>query len=270
MGKKKRSQKKSGKGGGFFSFFGAAFKVCFRLLPVVALGAAFGGLFIGVRDALYADPNLSIQAISVSPSDALLPEQRQLIENKWMGKSIMSADLASISKSLEKDPGIQSALVTKQLPAKLSIEIVRRQPIACIQLAPQGPCGLISSDGVILSVIPAKSASGPMIEAFETGIREPKMGARLEVRGFNDAAAFIKKLEEVEFIKYEPVSRIGIDRLGSVNMTLGDGPQIRLGRRPLETLKSLEKIVPLLKREERSKIEYVDLQFDNVIVKRKR
>ena len=74
----------------------------------------------------------------------------------------------------------------------------------------------------------------------------------------------------MELSHFEVLTRIGIDHLGNVSIILGNGPQIRLGRRPMDSLKSLEKTIPLLKSEERSKIEYVDLQYDNVIVKRKK
>ncbi len=270
MAKKKRNQKKAGKGNGFLGFIGGAALALLRILPVVILGAGFGWLCLGVRNALYADPNLAIQKIEVTPADSLLPEQRQMLENRWVGKNIMTVDLKKISENLKKDPAIQTARVTKYLPSKLGIEVERRQPIACIQLAPQGNCGLISQDGMILSVIPPKTAPGLVIEAFEAGARDPKMGGRLEVRGFREAVEFVTLLREQEFAKYEPLSRVSIDHIGNVGIHFADGPQIRLGRRPVDSLRSLEKVIPLLKREDRTKIEYVDLQFDNVIVKRKR
>ncbi len=267
MAKKKRSQKRgSGKGINLRPFFG----FCLRSIPFLLIFCAFGGIFIGVRDALYADPSLSIQKVEVSPADSLSIEQRTKLDSMLLGQNIMTVDLRKAARTLEKDPGVQNAKVVKHMPSKIGVEIVRRKAVACIQFAPQGNCGLVSDDGVILDVISFKNATGLILEAFETTKREPQIGMRPEVRGFYQSMKFMKAYEELELARFEPLTRIAVDHLGNVSIILGNGPQIRLGRRPVECIKSLDKVIPLLKSEERSKIEYVDLQYDNVIVKRKK
>ena len=269
MGKKKRSQAKKGgsrKGWGLNGFFRFSLKV----IPAALLIVAFGGVFIGVRDALYADPNLSVQKVEVLPADSLSAGQRQQLDTLLLGKNIITVNPRKISKWIEIDPGIQNARVVKYLPAKISVEVVRRKAVVCIQFSSQGNCGLVSEDGMILDVVPAKNVTSLLMEAFESGKREPQIGMRIDIHGFSQAVRFMKLYEEMEMSHFEPLTRIGVDHLGNVSMILGNGPQIRLGRRPQECLKALEKTVPLLKSEERSKIDYVDLQYDNVIVKRKR
>lgn len=269
MGKKKKSSgKKNGsrKGWGIGGFF----KLVFRALPFALIAAAFGGVFIGVRDSLYADPNLSVQKVEVVPSDSLSTEQHQQLDSMLLGKNIMTLKPEKVAAFIEKDPAVQNAKVIKYLPARVGVEVVRRKAVACIQFNSQGNCGLVSEDGVILDAVPVKTAAGVIVEALETSKREPQIGMRVDVRGFSQAVRFMKAYEDTELAHYEPLTRIAIDHLGNVSIILGSGPQIRLGRRPLESLKSLDKTVPLLKSEERSKIEYVDLQYDNVIVKRKR
>ena len=272
MGKKKRA-KRSGKGGGLKALgaiMGATLRFSFKVLPMVAVFLAVGGIFLGVRDALYADPNLNIQKITVQPADSLTVPQRSHIETRLMGKNILQADVRKISVELEKDPRIQSARLVKNLPAGVTVEVMRRKAVACIRFTPNGSCGLVSEDGVILDIVTDKNVPGLLIEAFETGVREPGIGKQVDARGFNEAVQFMNDYQDHELSHYEPLSRVSLDHLGNVAIMLGTGPQIRMGRTPSEAIKSLEKIVPLLKGEDRSKIEYIDLQFDNVIVKRKR
>jgi hypothetical protein len=91
----------------------------------------------------------------------------------------------------------------------------------------------------------------------------------LHPRGFQEALKFLEIFWAHEMSKRETVTKISLDRLGNVTVTLGSGPELRLGRRPEERMAALEKITPLLESGERSAVEYIDLQFDNVIVKRK-
>ena len=269
MAKKKR--KKNGKGGlkAAAQFLGAVSSLFLKVLPSLVIILASGAIFMNVRQALYADANLAIQKISVQPSDALTAAQRNQLESRFMGKNILQVNIRKVSSDLEKDPGIQSARVLKQLPATLDITVERRKAIACLRYAAHGNCGLISDDGVILDIIAEKNIPGVLIEALESQNREPSLGQKVELRGFGEAVNFMKAFQEQELSHYEPLSKINLDHIGNVSITLGAGPQIRLGRRPLETLKSLEKVVPLLKSDDRGKIEYIDLQFDNVIVKKK-
>lgn len=269
MGKKKRSQAKRGKGKPF-AFVGPLFRFTLRLLPFVIIILGCGGIFLGVKDALYADAGLGIQKVEVVPADSLSANQRQALDGMLLGKNIMNVDLKKVSSVMEKDPGIHRAVTVKHLPNQVSVLVERRHAVACIQFASQGNCGMVSEDGVILDVIPSKNATGLIIESFESGKREPQLGMKVSVKGFSEAISFLRAYEKMELSRFETLTRIGIDHLGNVSIILGNGPQIRLGRRPLESLKSLEKTIPLLKSEERSRLEYVDLQYDNVIVKRKK
>ena len=123
---------------------------------------------------------------------------------------------------------------------------------------------------MILDVPAQPNPSAVLVEAFESGIREPRTGKSFKNRGFLEAMKFLKSFRAHPLAGREKVTRIGLDHLGNVTVTLGDGPQIRLGPRPLERLEALEKIAPLLQEGEREQISYIDLQFDQVIVKRKK
>lgn len=269
MGKRrrKRASKRWGKPG---IFFGASRRNFFSILPIAAVILTAGALFMGVREFLYADAGLGIQEIVVNPSTALTIGQRQDLESRWLGKNMFQVDLQRIARSLEKDPQIQTARVFRHFPSTLVLEVERRIVRAQIRFSPKGKFALISEDGVILDILPKQDAMSLLIEAFHAGIRAPRPGDRVQIRGFEEGMKFLKAFSGAPLSRDETITRLAFDHLGNVTVTFGAGPSVRLGRRPLERLEALEEIRVLLEGEGRGRIEYVDLQYGHVIVKRKK
>ena len=271
MPKKKR--RKSGRGKKFLRWGGivtGAFRLVFRIFPLAAAAALAGGLFVTVRQALYADSALAVSRIVVEPSEALPAIERRALETKFLGKNILRVNLRAVSRELEKDPQIRRAAVVRRLPAELRVFLELRKPVALIQFSPKGSFGLVSEDGMILDTLLRPNASMFLIEAYAAGIKEPQSGAVVPGRGYTEAIRFMKAFWDHPLSRREAISKISLDHLGNVTAVLGNGPAVRLGRRPAERMKALEKVVLLLQGENRAGIDYVDLQFDNIIVKRKK
>ena len=266
--KRRKSGNKSGLHLGKLLLAGGHFFL--RSLPFVLAVVMGGSIFLGVRKALYADSSLAVQQIVVDPPQGLSSSEREVLESVLLGKNILKIKLEQIARGLEKNPEIQNARVTRLLPSRLKIEIEKRKPIAYIQFAPKGLFGLISDDGMILDVFPKPESSLFVVEAYAAGLKAPPLGARVKVQGFPEAIDFVKAYWGHSLARVEALSRISLDHLGNVTVILGEGPSIRLGRKPAERLGAFEQIIPLLSEEERSNIDYVDLQFDHVIVKRKK
>lgn len=268
----KRKRKKSNKKGflsGIFSVLGGTFRLSLKLFPFVLIVGSLGVLFFGVRSALYADSNLTIQKIVVEPADAVSIQTRSALESNWLGKNILKIDLDNIARNLEKSPEIRLARVTRHLPAALKIEVEKRKPVAFVRISPKGAIGSMSEDGMILDVVKQTNGSMVLVEAFGVGAQEPQVGRTIHLKGFSQALTFLRKFWEDPLARRETITKISLDRLGNTTVTLANGPDIRLGRYPEERLAVLEKAAPILEDADRSKIEYIDLQFDNVIVKRK-
>ncbi len=269
MAKKKR--RKSSKGlGGIGKFFGAGFRVLARGLPVAGVVFLSGALFVGIRGLLFADAELGIQEIVVNPSTGLSITQRQDLESKVLGKNMLQVNLQDVARWLQRDPQIQTARVMRRFPSMLVVEVRSRAAVAWIRFSPHGPLRLVSEDGMIIDSLEKPNSPGVILEVFESGLKEPKVGMQVKSRGFREAMRFLKLFPSQPLAQKETITKMTLDHLGNVTMTLGTGPQIRLGRRPAERFEVLEKIAPLLDGAERDQLDYVDLQFDNVIVKRKR
>ncbi len=246
------------------------FSLALKILPAMLVAGVFSGLFFGVRHLLYADPQLTVRDIVVSPAPAMANGRRQDLETKLLGKNILRIDLKKIAADLESNPEIQSARVERQMPSTLKVELVSRKPIAFVQFSSNGSVGSISEDGMILNVFKSSDHSLVTIEAYGMGLKEPQVGYQIRNRGFSEAVKFLQAFWEHPLSKREILTRVSLDHLGQVSITLGAGPDIRLGRRASSRIPTLEKIIYLLEGGDRETIQYIDLQFDNVIVKRKK
>lgn len=268
----KKRKKRSGKNGGW-GWLGDAARgmgwLFVKVFPMLVIVSLTGGLFLGVKKLLYADPSLAIRNVTVEPPTALAIGPRAALEKELLGRNILKINLKRISRELEKNPQIHNARVIRNLPVSIKIEIEKRQPVAFIQFAPRGPYGLVSDDGMILDVFAKPDVSFVLIEAYGMGLGEPQIGMQIKSRGFLETIKFIEAYWTHPLSRREAITKLQIDHLSNLTVTLGVGPAIKLGRYPIERLKDLEKIVHLLDNEGREKIEYVDLEFDNVIVKRR-
>ena len=270
MGKKKF---KKGKKGWFFSSLGAMFRgigwLLWKLLPVAMVAGVLVYAGFAVKKGLCEDRWLRVQEIRVVPPDVLSPQSIRTLEEKILGKNILLLDLKKIAGTIELGPGAQSVRVVREMPTTIRIEIQKRRPIANVQLRPGGPYAIVADDGIIIESRPALDPAWILFEDFSEPFKEPRIGACLQNKGFAEALRFMKVFRRHELARRETVTRISLDPNGYVTIRLGEGPDFKLGRKASEGITSLTNAVYLLKTEPRENIEYMDLQYDRVAVKRK-
>ena len=269
MAKKKR---RKSSGGGFAEigrFIKQSWGILIKSIPILLILCALGASFMGIRSALYADSNLAVQKILIEPAGSISGIQREHLESEILGKNILNVDLVKTAASLERDPSIQNVRATRAFPAAIRFEIQRRFPVAYVQFARGASTyGVVSEDGVVLDIIQGRAA-GLVMEAFGLGMTRPNVGAQIRNRGFLEAASFLKLYQNDPLSIDEPITKVMLDALGNVSILLKEGPEIRLGRRPTQRLEALQKSMPLLESDMRKKIDYIDLQYDDVVVKQK-
>ncbi len=272
MARKKRKRVKHSRFlAGIQSVTGLMGRAILRLVPVVALGALIFIGFSKVRELLYADPALGIREIKVIPENILPASLKADLEKKWVGKNIFMADVKAVSRFLAKDPIVLRAETVKVFPSTLLIHLSQRTPFARIRFVRDGEAAIISEDGVILGVEKTWDSpfEGPSFEAFETRWKKPVQGVPMPPKGFTRAVEFYRQFKQHPLSSHETLTRMSLDYLGNLTVTLGTGPDVKVGRHPVDMLKSLQKLNPFLDPAERSRIQYVDLQFEDVIVKKK-
>jgi hypothetical protein len=232
MGKKRF---KKGKKGWFFSALGAMLRgigwFLWKLLPVAVIAGALVYAGFAVKKGLCEDRWLNVQFVRVIPPDALSPQSIRMLEDKILGKNILLLDLKKIAGTIELGPGAQSVRVVREMPTTIRIEIQKRRPIANVQLRPGGPYAIVADDGFIIEIRPALDPAWILIEDFSEPFKEPRIGARLQNRGFAEALKFIKIFRGHDLARRETVTRMSLDPNGYVTIRLGEGPDFKLGRK---------------------------------------
>lgn len=270
MSKKKN---KKGKRGGFFYAVGALFRgilwLVWKLLPLAIILGLLVYAGFEVKEALCQDRWLKVQEIRVIPPDVLSAQSIRMLEDKILGKNILLLDLHKIAGTIELGPGAQSVRVIREMPSTVRIEIQKRRPIANVQLRPGGPYAIVAEDGYIIESRPASDPAWILVEDFSEPIKEPRIGARIQNKGFAEALKFLALYRKNELARRETVTRVKLDPYGNVAVRLGEGPDFQLGRKASERVPFLSKAIYLFQTEPRENIEYMDLQYDRVAVKRK-
>ena len=81
-----------------------------RFFPLVVVVGMVTGAFLGVRQVLYADPQLQVSRISVAPQEALTFSQRSSLEDQLVGTPL--SDVAARVGQFYRETGIESPGVT--------------------------------------------------------------------------------------------------------------------------------------------------------------
>jgi cell division septal protein FtsQ len=268
MGKKKK-----GKKGWFGNTIDAVIDgiswLIWRLIPLAVIAAVLVYVGFVVKKGLCEDKWLRVQSIRIIPPDALSPQSIRTLEDKILGKNILTLDLKKIAGTIELGPGAQSVRVVREMPSTLRIEIKKRKPIANVQFRSGGAYGIAAEDGYIIDVRSELDPAWILMEDYTEPYKEPKVGLKLQNKGFAEALRFLQIFKRHDLAKSETVTRVILDTNGYVTVRLGAGPDFKLGRKASEQVPALASAVYLLNTEPRENVEYMDLQYGRVAVKRK-
>ncbi len=240
-----------------------------KLVPVVVAVALTGFIAFEIRQVLVADRFLQVQEVKVVPPEVLSDQSVRALESKIVGKNILMLDLRKIEKQIELGPGAQSVRVIRQMPSTVRVEIKKRNPIANLQLKQNGPYAIVADDGYIIDVRAEADPAWILIEDYSEPLKEPKIGVRIQNKGYPEALRFLSAFRMHELSRRETATRVILDPYGNITVRLGEGPDFQLGRKASERLSFLTKALFLFKTEPRENIEYMDLQYDRIAVKRK-
>jgi cell division septal protein FtsQ len=270
MGKKKIKRIRKG---GRFGWIGGLFRgigwLCLKLIPIALLAGLIIFSGIQIRKVLYEDRLLRVQEIRVLPPDVLSAQSIRTLEDKLLGKNILLLDLRKIASQIELGPGAQSVRVVREMPSTVRIEIQKRKPVANVKLSEDGGYAIVAEDGYIIEIRNELDPAWILIEDLSESMKEPRVGVRLQNKGFHEALRFMTVFRRQSIARKETVTRIRLDLYGNVVVRLGEGPDFQMGRKASERIPVLEKALYLFKTEPRENVEYMDLQYDRIAVKRK-
>jgi len=143
------------------------------------------GLVIGVGVVillLLTSPILSVRKVDVEGVVYADPDLISSIVDSIDGKPILTVDLDAAEKKLLAIPWVRQARVSMHLPARVTIEVVERSPIAFFRSV-DGFNRVIDRDGRVLDVIEGDPTdytpiigTGPNISAGQS-VEQPFLGA---------------------------------------------------------------------------------------------
>lgn len=250
-------------------FFRLLFKGILKAIPFLFLGGIGFGIFWGIRENLYADPGFLIQTLQVVPEKALPPDQLQELGRLYLNRNLFKISPQEVSRKVQADPTIREARVIRKFPTTLRIEIHHRDPYAQIQFFPSGPYYSTAEDEVVLNKEFERDKSLLLIEAFEAKTLKVENGEELSLAGFLEAVELAKAFRGHPVSRFEAIERIRLDHLGNVALVLAKGPELRFGREPMKRFYALGSLVPLLAGADRNQIIYIDLQYRDLIVRKR-
>ena len=237
-------------------------------IPVLVFACIGFGIFWGIRQNLYADSGFLIQSVKIIPEGSLSQERVRELERQFLNQNLFQVSAQQVAQVVESDPKIRHARVTRDFPKTLRIEIRDRNPFAQIQLD-NGDYFTLAEDGIILTQDGERNKNILLMEILDETHQKLKLGSAVSLAGFGQALALAKAYPNQPLAKSEAIDRLRLDHLGNVSLLLQGGPELRFGREPMKKLQALASVNLLLKGQDRSKIIYIELQYHDLIVKKK-
>lgn len=152
---------------------GALKGLMFFLASVLVLGVLGTGLIYSYR-LITTTPALGLTEISVSGNQRLAYGQVLEIAGLRLGQNSLGVNVTRVESALSQNPWVEFVTVRRELPDKLFITLVERQPSFWVRQDGQ----LYFADGegkIITQLSPGDSASLPLLEVA------PELGDRHEV-----------------------------------------------------------------------------------------
>ena len=237
--------------------------------PLLIIGAIGWGIFWGIRENLYADPGFLLQSVEVSPAQSLSPQKIQELEKIYLHQNLFKISAKEVARRVEQDPKIREAHVVREFPKTLRIEVIDRSTLGQIRLLPDGSYYIIAEDGVLLSGETGRNHELLLIEISDSHLSHLERGEKYPLPGLKESVALTKAFKFHSLGRSESMEKIRLDHLGNVSIFLKDGPELRFGRDPMKKLQTLDSLIPLLKGTERKEIQYIELQYQDLIVRKR-
>lgn len=269
MARKKRRAQKKRSGGWIGRFFSLALAVLIRSLPFLGVIAVGYGAVAGMQAYLLNDRDCLVTNIRVT-TDRAYPKEDVLTRGGIRaGENIFTINIDAIARQLRKDPRLEDVTVTRVLPNTLDIDLKVRERYAYLLLG--NSYYLVDPRGFVIGKTRAdqKDAHYPLIEDRTFAGQRVLPGSQYFTGGIESCFFVIEYLRKSSLIPFETIDLIVIDRLGSISLKMKDGYEIRLGHTKLiENLDKLQHLPSILKNEDKTRIKYIDMRFDDIIVKK--
>ena len=256
----------------FQSFGKIVLWLIYRVLPlvIVVLVGWFG--FQNVRADLFQDPYFRLKNIDIQTDGILTPAQ--IIPSLGLQKNMSLFDVSppQMAKALRAMPRIRKFMIYKHFPDEVVVQIQERKPVFQLRLVGKMQGFLVDSDGVLFKFEDALQPNLLIVEDDLPANKSLRLGRNYPFHHLQSILSTYSLAGENDLLKNEKIEKIAIDSLNNLSLFLEeDHLELKLGREDIsERLAKLNSVENLLTdKKERQNVRYIDLRFDDVIVRYK-
>lgn len=231
------------------------------VLRWIVILALVGLLLFGIQNAYSAltDSDLfRLDHISVAGNRLLEESEVAVLSGLEIGVNLFAADLKSATQRLVADPAVKDALLLRQPPGGLLIQLQERRPLALAAMA-DGLYGL-DEDGVLFP-LPQKPFNLPIVTGIDAIVDTPG------VHRFSRLVAFLEQIRSNAPAFLDEVSEVHLVSATEVRVYLvGDGLTLRMRLEDaVDQVRRFDAFVNAGAHRIRTPV-YVDLRFSNQVV----
>lgn len=243
--------------------------ILWKSLPFAVASCFILFLFFGVRNMLHADPYFQIEKITVFPAGILNTSELHFLEMKTKGKSLLGINLKELSQSLERNPKVERAEVVRILPKQLNVYLIKRLPMLQVQMRPDGSYYLISNDQVVTAINSQARPDLLILEDYNASKKKYSVGMLYQNSYFESIRGIFLSIQNESALRNENLIKMTTDRMGNMSLFLKDGLELKVGRQLNLSPAAQMVLGSLLKSKERSEYLYLDLRYQDIIIKKK-
>lgn len=139
-----------------------------------ALGVVVAvALWPTIRDLVRRHPYFTVREVAVRPHGRLSAESIRVASGLVPGMSIWDVHCASVAARLRRQPWVRSAVVRRELPHRVVIQVREFRPAAILALGDK--LYYVAANGRVFATVDAADAHDL---AYVTGLTEKDLGAR--------------------------------------------------------------------------------------------
>jgi cell division protein FtsQ len=184
----------------------------------------------GARRYITSSPRFAVRTVLVEGNGRRSAEQIANAGGVSVGKNIFALDLAQASGLILTDPWIESAKLTRKLPATIHIVIVEREARAVVPIG--GELYLATRDGDLFKRLAVEDPSDmPVVTGIDPeAVARDRAGVTITVKRALDV---VDDFERSSIGKRYPVEECNVEKDGSLVLTIGrEAIALHLGQPP--------------------------------------
>ena len=228
------------------------------------LSLSAGGIFLTRTCCrwMYHSSLFRINSVHITGCQRISKEEMRNLANVDIHSNILAIDADKIGRTLETHPWVKQAVVRKELPDRLYIRIVEKQPVALLQ---DNGLYYVDKEGVIIARTNlAENMDYPIITGLKKGDLLSDSERVGHLRELLPLLYAKKNVEDV--LPARNISEIHIDpRMGLVLHTVDGRFPIRMGMGDMaKKFRRLEMVLyDLYLKEAYNSVSYVDCEYYN-------